>query len=809
VLGRTPALIGGSSLLFCVPLLSVHVSTARWSLKLERFAPEVLGLWRLLTRYGRRTAIRSFLIAFFATSVVWGVGLSSEQTFSPDAQTFTVRPSCRAAGDQLTCSAPFADTRVVDAGSPAWLMTPTSYLLRHARQRGEARPQWNPYDGSGYPLALDGHSARFSPTEWLLSHVPGDQGQDIVIFCRFLSWTFGLIWAIALFEKSVLLLTVMAFVVTMAPYGADYVHIAFLDADLSGPWFLLLLAQLSLGRIRLRTAMAGALALGLLVGTYAFPQAQVVLAVAMSVLAVLAASTVGSRALCLGGAFVCGVFLVLPSWIPMLANLDQFLTSRSVQCVCDQSLGWKTILTELTNLPAKQTAPNTVTMAGLVLLPWVPRRFWFVSVGVVLFGVWLALGLPHQACALPLVSGMRFSRHLLPHLQMLFLFAAGVAIHRLGLRFDRDRRPLLVLLPASVAAYYLAGSSPASVPALGKLLWAAALSATVFALLAIYLPWSRAFRSLRRITFALAVMGFVFPSYVLGSEITVRLMKRDGTTPQVSPLPAVIAASTPLGKVQELSRTEDRRHFSPHSLIYPNWSQALEILDLRSLNALYPSGIHQLNAGLFSKWERDPAHVLNPDRFTGPWRPAQYLGIDFQRVLALHRVSLLTFSLGQARFPRNPGPYQQSKCQLLAADSGQGTESYLCPEVGGVGFFPETVKLAGTQKDTVYTLKRMSPSDLLKTAFLGPELDPELGPAGPTVAKGQVVSMARSPNHLLYWLYVETPGTFVVADAYFRGWTATVNGKPVRISRANVAFKAVQVPKGFVDLHFHFKVAGP
>lgn len=772
--------------------------------KAESMEWTVFRAHRFLIRCWQRAAIRSFLFALVATSVVWGQGLSPLRTFTPEAQVTTIHPNCRVSDSRLICDVSSAKDRIVDAGSPGWTSIPTSYFLRHARERGEPRPKWNPYDGSGYPLALDGHSSRLSLSEWLTSHVAGDQGQDIVIFLRFLSWTFALVWAIALFEKNSLLLTVMAFVATLAPYGADYVQTAFLDADLISPWFLLLLVHLVLGRVRLRMALLGALALGLLAGTFAFPQAQVVLVIAMVLLALLAAPAIGSGALWLGGAFALGTFLVFPWWLPMLANLDQFITSRTAQCVCEQSLGWKSVLANLTTYPAKQSTPDTVTLAGLILLPWVPRRFWFVGAAIVVLTLWLALGLPHMACSLPVVSGMRFARHLLPHLQMLFIFAIALAINRLGHRLESGRWSLLILLPVLTAALVLAGSAPTSAP--GRMLFVAGLVAVVLALVALSLPRSRP--GLRRFGFALTLMALVFPSYLLGSEIAFRLVEGTATTAQLPPCPAVLDTSTPLGKVQELSQTEDRRHFSPHYWIYPNWSQALQILDLRSVNALYPSGVHQLNAALFKKWERDPAHGLNPDRFTAPKLSGQYLGTDFQRVLALHRVSLLTFSVGHAKLPGNPGPYQASRCQSLGADPDQGTESFICPEVGTVGFFPEVVRVVGTRMDALNALKRMSPTDLVRTALLGPELDPGLGPNGPSVAKGQVLSMARSANHLLYWLYVEKPGTFVVADAYFRGWTATVNGQPTAISRANVAFKAVQVPQGYVDLHFHFDVAG-
>ena len=53
-------------------------------------------------------------------------------------------------------------------------------------------------------------------------------------------------------------------------------------------------------------------------------------------------------------------------------------------------------------------------------------------------------------------------------------------------------------------------------------------------------------------------------------------------------------------------------------------------------------------------------------------------------------------------------------------------------------------------------------------------------------------------------LDVSRAGHFVVADTWFPGWQAEINGRSVPIDHANVAFKAVEVPAGRVSLVFLF-----
>ena len=167
----------------------------------------------------------------------------------------------------------------------------------------------------------------------------------------------------------------------------------------------------------------------------------------------------------------------------------------------------------------------------------------------------------------------------------------------------------------------------------------------------------------------------------------------------VQALPYTVASGTPLGEVQRLSRDADRRHFSPSGILFPNWSGALGIMDQRILGALYPKSFHGLNGGtgLSLRWNRDPNHRLYPDRFFGPLGPEMMMEDDFRRIMAVNRVSLFSFHRGENYFSKNVaiGPYAPSACRLLA--SSATIDSYLCPGMGGVGYFPNAVAVGKDQ----------------------------------------------------------------------------------------------------------------
>jgi hypothetical protein len=689
---------------------------------------------------------------------------------------------------------------MVDAGAPAWQEAPADYFFRNARARGQPRPSWNPYVGSGSPIALDGINASTSPTRWFLSHFPGDQGRDVLVFTRFLLWTFGIVWAVGLLGASSPLLAAVALAAVLAPYAATFIDIIFLDVDLLGPWFLLLLVAFVTGKLSLRAAAAASLALGLFVSAMGFLQAQIVFCAVVALLALAAAPRTRGRSLVLAAGIAAGEIVFSTSWLPLLLNLDGFVSSRNVLCIIEMGQGAASFWQSLIHPPltgfATATATATLVGGGIVLL-FGTRRWSFLVVTLAAIGAWIVLGLPHAACSLPLLSGARFVRHLVPHFEMLFIFGVAMAAHAASEHLDR-KRTWIAFAAAAAASFAIAAG-------VSGVVWLRVIGCLVIGvMLGIIagLPWrpSAVQATARRAAFETGLVLFAFMPYFFGSPISDSLWVGRAGAPQVAPLPVNIDSSTPLGTVQSLARTEDRRHFSPAGFLYPNWSGALDIPDLLSIGAFYPIGYHELNAALFPRWERDPQHGLVPDRFVPP-PPSATMSPEFQRVMAAHRVSLLTFIAGKAFFAAAPSPYDRTRCRLLSRSLSAAAESWVCPEIGGIGYFPERIQVVHSRPEALTILQGAPPSEIIRLGVLGPELDL----AAPLEAgAGRVLSVERQGDDLAYVLEVERAGVFVIADTWFRGWHATVNGAPVPISRANVAFKAVRVPTGRVELHLHF-----
>lgn len=86
------------------------------------------------------------------------------------------------------------------------------------------------------------------------------------------------------------------------------------------------------------------------------------------------------------------------------------------------------------------------------------------------------------------------------------------------------------------------------------------------------------------------------------------------------------------------------------------------------------------------------------------------------------------------------------------------------------------------------------------------DFDPRLcvflhdGPAGALRGKpgevGSIEWVSYDSNHLEVRLKAEQPGWFLLSDCYYPGWSASLDGADVPVRRADICFRAVEVPVG-------------
>jgi uncharacterized membrane protein YfhO len=76
-------------------------------------------------------------------------------------------------------------------------------------------------------------------------------------------------------------------------------------------------------------------------------------------------------------------------------------------------------------------------------------------------------------------------------------------------------------------------------------------------------------------------------------------------------------------------------------------------------------------------------------------------------------------------------------------------------------------------------------------------------PAGEAVV--QVVSY--QPEQVALDVALDAPGVLVLADTWYPGWQATVDGEPAALLRANYLFRAVLLPAGQHRVLFEYRPA--
>jgi hypothetical protein len=66
----------------------------------------------------------------------------------------------------------------------------------------------------------------------------------------------------------------------------------------------------------------------------------------------------------------------------------------------------------------------------------------------------------------------------------------------------------------------------------------------------------------------------------------------------------------------------------------------------------------------------------------------------------------------------------------------------------------------------------------------------------PPAGASQILSLRDAPNAVTIRANLEAPGYLVLADTWYPGWKATVDGEQVELLRANHAFRAVKLDEG-------------
>jgi hypothetical protein len=116
-------------------------------------------------------------------------------------------------------------------------------------------------------------------------------------------------------------------------------------------------------------------------------------------------------------------------------------------------------------------------------------------------------------------------------------------------------------------------------------------------------------------------------------------------------------------------------------------------------------------------------------------------------------------------------------------------------------YIPERVESKDTDDEILEALAEPD-FDPARVAFVNEPLQL------PDPMRGEALLDEEVPTRIAVTARMETPGLVVLADLWFEGWKAELNGEPAPILRTNYALRGVAVPAGESKLVFSYEPAG-
>jgi hypothetical protein len=130
------------------------------------------------------------------------------------------------------------------------------------------------------------------------------------------------------------------------------------------------------------------------------------------------------------------------------------------------------------------------------------------------------------------------------------------------------------------------------------------------------------------------------------------------------------------------------------------------------------------------------------------------------------------------------------------APSASGATAWLVPEAIWVGSDEKTVEAL---RDPAW-----NPTRTVILAGISPLADPTAGRQ--ETFSGAIRILEEHPAERRFHVTTDAPAYLVFAETWYPGWSATVNGAPVPLWRANLAFQAVAVPAGESEVVFRYRI---
>lgn len=126
------------------------------------------------------------------------------------------------------------------------------------------------------------------------------------------------------------------------------------------------------------------------------------------------------------------------------------------------------------------------------------------------------------------------------------------------------------------------------------------------------------------------------------------------------------------------------------------------------------------------------------------------------------------------------------------------------PNAYGNAWFVDKLQYVQNANEELFGLDKVSPRHV---ALVDQSFEAVLGSAQEVTADptAQVSLKSYEPNALKYEMESAKGGVVVLSEIYYPGWTATLDGNPIEVGRADYVLRAVKVPAGKHVLEMEFR----
>lgn len=142
---------------------------------------------------------------------------------------------------------------------------------------------------------------------------------------------------------------------------------------------------------------------------------------------------------------------------------------------------------------------------------------------------------------------------------------------------------------------------------------------------------------------------------------------------------------------------------------------------------------------------------------------------------------------------------EDARARLRHLDTLDGIEVY-----ANTGAFSPAYLISGvrvcSELETMYALMAEPGFNPAETALVEAPLPTPL----PEGARGSAEVIERGFTYVRVRTEADRPALLVLADAYYPGWTATVNGSPAQVFPVFSVFRGVIIPEGRADVRFSY-----